>query len=57
MSRILIVDDNQTTRTGIALVVERMGHEAVTVSNGTEGLERLRELFFDLALHLIEILV
>ncbi|OGG45084.1 MAG: Fis family transcriptional regulator [Candidatus Handelsmanbacteria bacterium RIFCSPLOWO2_12_FULL_64_10] len=50
MSRILIVEDNETMRTGVALVVERMGHEAVAVASGPEGLARLREGAFDLVI-------
>ena len=50
MSRILIVEDNETMRTGIALVVERMGHEPVPVASGPEGLGRMREEAFDLVI-------
>ena len=50
MSRILVVEDNETMRTGVALVVERMGHETVAVSGGSEGLARLREGAFDLVI-------
>ncbi len=50
MSRILIVEDNETMRTGIALVVERMGHEPVPVASGAEGLVRMREGAFDLVI-------
>ena len=40
MSRILVVDDNETMRSGVALVVERMEHDAVTAASGAEALER-----------------
>ena len=48
MSRILVVDDNETMRSGVALVVQRMGHDAVTAASGAEGLARLDEEAFDL---------
>ena len=48
MSRVLIVDDNETMRSGITLVVERMGHEAIAAGSGPEGLARLKEQPFDL---------
>ena len=38
MSRILVVDDNETMRSGVALVVERMEHDAVTAASGAEAL-------------------
>ena len=51
MSRILIVDDNETMRSGIALVMERMGYEAVTAASGAEALSRLaRQGAFDLVI-------
>ena len=50
MSRILIIEDNETMRTGVTLVVERMGHEAVAVSGGPAGLARMKEGAFDLVI-------
>ena len=50
MSRILIVEDNETMRSGVALVLERMGHEAVGVAGGPEGLARMQEGAFDLVI-------
>ena len=41
MSRILVIDDNETMRSGIGLVVERMDHEAILAASGPEGLECL----------------
>jgi two-component system response regulator HydG len=38
MARILIIDDNETMREGLAATVRRMGHEAVVASSGAEGL-------------------
>jgi two-component system, NtrC family, response regulator HydG len=37
MSRILIVDDNETLREGAASVVRKMGHEADAQKGGAEG--------------------
>ena len=48
MSRVLVVDDHEVVRSGVALRVERMGHEAVTARSGAEALERLAESAFDL---------
>ncbi|MDZ4697587.1 MAG: sigma-54 dependent transcriptional regulator [Deltaproteobacteria bacterium] len=42
MSRILIIDDNETMREGMAATVRRMGHEVVIASSGTEGLSLFR---------------
>ena len=50
MSRILIVDDNETLGSGVVLMVERMGHEGVAVTSGPEGLARLVEQAFDLVI-------
>jgi len=41
MSRIVVIDDHESMRTGIALVVERMGHEVLTAASGMEGLEHV----------------
>ena len=43
MATILIIDDNETIRDGIAHVVRRMGHAPVCASSGTEGLQRFTE--------------
>ena len=48
MSSILIVDDNETMRSGITLVIGRMGHEAAAASSGSEALSLLVEREFDL---------
>ncbi|MCY3762003.1 MAG: sigma-54 dependent transcriptional regulator [Gemmatimonadetes bacterium] len=51
MSRILIVDDNETMRSGIALVIERMGCDAVKAASGAEALLILaRQAAFDLVI-------
>jgi two-component system response regulator HydG len=38
MSRVLIIEDNETMREGMAEVVASMGHEATTAPSGAEGL-------------------
>ena len=50
MSRILVVDDNETMRSGIALVVERMKHTAIPASSGEEALARFNEGAVDLVI-------
>jgi two-component system response regulator HydG len=43
MATILIIDDNETIRDGIAHVVRKMGHAPVCASSGAEGLQRFTE--------------
>ena len=50
MSRILIVDDNETLGSGVVLMLARMGHEGVAVTNGPEGLARMKEQVYDLVI-------
>jgi len=42
MATILIIDDNETVRDGLAHVVKKMGHAPVTASSGLEGLEQFK---------------
>ncbi|HEY4184475.1 MAG TPA: sigma-54 dependent transcriptional regulator [Polyangia bacterium] len=42
MARVLIIDDNETMREGLAATVRRMGHEAIVAPNGGEGIAQLR---------------
>ena len=42
MARILIIDDNETMREGLAATVRRMGHEAIVASGGAEGLAQMK---------------
>jgi len=42
MARVLIIDDNDTMREGLAATVRRMGHEAITASSGAEGIAHMR---------------
>jgi len=43
MARILIIDDNETMREGMAATVRRMGHEAWVAGGGVEGLALMRK--------------
>jgi two-component system response regulator HydG len=42
MARILIIDDNETMREGLAATVRRMGHEAIVAASGAEGIAHMR---------------
>lgn len=39
MATVLIIDDNETVRDGVATVVHRMGHRAMTAPGGAQGLK------------------
>ena len=43
MARILVIDDNETMREGVAHTVRRQGHEVEAVASGQAGLEAFRE--------------
>jgi two-component system response regulator HydG len=43
MAHILIIDDNETIREGLAHVVKKMGHTAVGAASGREGLEKFKQ--------------
>jgi two-component system response regulator HydG len=43
MSTILIIDDNETIRAGIAHTIEKMGHGVLACAGGAEGVAALRE--------------
>ncbi|MCB9540779.1 MAG: sigma-54-dependent Fis family transcriptional regulator [Myxococcales bacterium] len=43
MARILVIDDNETMREGIAHTVRRMGHEVDTAASGQAGLKAFEE--------------
>lgn len=42
--RVLIVDDDQPTRDGLAMVLHAIGHEVETAQNGKEALEMLAQV-------------
>ena len=43
MARILIIDDNETMREGMAATIRRMGHETLVAAGGVEGLTLMRK--------------
>ena len=48
MSRILIVDDNETLASGLVLMLNRLGHDCVAVNNGADGIAALESKNFEL---------
>jgi len=50
VSRILLIEDNETMREGMSLILKKMGHEVGEASNGLAGLERLEKQSFDLVI-------
>ena len=50
MSSILVIDDHDTIASGLALMVQRMGHDGVAVNSGEEGLAQMRARSFDLVI-------
>ena len=42
MATILVIDDNETIRDGVATVLHRMGHKAIVAPGGTEGIAAFR---------------
>ncbi len=43
MATVLIIDDNETIREGLAHTIGRMGHKAVIAASGRDGLARFKE--------------
>jgi CheY-like chemotaxis protein len=50
VTKILILEDDQTLQTAYRLLLENEGHEVTAVENGKEGLEVLKKLRPDLIL-------
>ena len=50
MAHILVIDDNDTMREGVAAVCERMGHDVVQAASGDEGVGLLKGAPVDLVL-------
>src|SRR5436190_8899392 len=42
MPTILIIDDNETIRDGLAHTVKKLGHEAITATGGIAGIEAFK---------------
>ncbi len=47
---ILIVDDDESTRRSLSLILGKKGYETETAGTGQEALEKARERFFNVAL-------
>lgn len=50
MTKVLIVEDNETLNEAYKLILEKDGHTVSTAFNGEEGLEKLKEVSPDLIL-------
>ena len=50
MARILIVDDSPSQLLGIQRIVEKLGHETFTATDGAEGVEVAKSVLPDLVL-------
>jgi CheY-like chemotaxis protein len=49
MPRVLVIDDQETVRSMISIVLERKGYEVVAVDSGAAGLRELAAAHFDSA--------
>src|SRR5919106_1733368 len=47
MSRILVADDHDALRRGLALALSAAGHDTEEAGNGNEAIEKLHESYFD----------
>ena len=43
MASILIIDDNDTIREGLAITVKKLGHDPVTAGNGAAGIAAFKQ--------------
>jgi len=50
MSKILLIEDDETMRDGMSQVLKRAGHDVIDVSNGPAGIELCRKEKFDLVI-------
>jgi CheY-like chemotaxis protein len=50
MPRVLVIDDQHFVRSTIALILKAQGFEVVEVDRGAEGLKKLEQNAFDLAI-------
>jgi two-component system response regulator HydG len=48
MSKVLLIEDDETMRDGMSQLLKRLGHQVSSASNGPEGLDILRKGEFDL---------
>ncbi len=47
MSRVLVIDDNDTMREGMAISIRKMGHEIAACAGGAEGIAAFQKQRFD----------
>jgi CheY-like chemotaxis protein len=50
MTKVLIIEDNETLNEAYKLILEKDGHDVTTAFNGEEGLEKLKDMEPDLIL-------
>lgn len=50
MSKILVVDDEQSMRDFLAIMLKKEGHEVVTAGNGSDALKAIQAEIFDLVI-------
>ena len=50
MSKVLVIEDNETMRDGISQILEGMGHRVTAVSGGPQGVEMCRKGGMDLVI-------
>src|SRR5208283_1724051 len=50
MSKILVVDDEQSLRDFLAILLKKEGHDVVTAVNGTDALKAIQAEIFDLVI-------
>ncbi len=48
MADILLIDDEKSVRTTLAMMLQKMGYRVEEASSGTEGLDKFKTRFFDL---------
>ncbi|MDM7926411.1 MAG: sigma-54 dependent transcriptional regulator [bacterium] len=48
MADILLIDDEKSVRTTLALMLQKMGYRVEEASSGTEGIDKFKTRFFDL---------
>src|SRR5688500_2108880 len=50
VANVLVIDDNETLREGVATVCERMGHHVRSAASGEDGINLLKGTSIDLVL-------
>ncbi len=49
-TRVLVIDDDELVRCGIAYMLDRLGHHAILIDSGTAALRQIDALEFDIVL-------